>query len=94
MLQFNPNTANNSPLFSCYSTASQSPVAIYRKVTALLGDANGDGDVSLTDVTLTVNYVLNNGEVDGFVFVNADIDGDGEITVTDVMSIVDIILNK
>ena len=94
VLQFNPNTANNSPLFSCYSTASQSPVAIYRKVTALLGDANGDGDVSLTDVTLTVNYVLNNGEVDGFVFVNADIDGDGEITVTDVMSIVDIILNK
>ena len=31
-LQFNPNTSNNNPLFSCYASASQHPVYLFEKV--------------------------------------------------------------
>ena len=32
VLQFNLNASNNNPLFSCYSSASQSPVMLYKEV--------------------------------------------------------------
>ncbi len=34
VLQFNPNTNNNNPLFSCYASASQKPVVLYKEVEA------------------------------------------------------------
>ena len=56
-----------------------------------IGDVNGDGQVSVTDVMAMVGYVL--GSVDsGFVAENADINGDGQISVTDVMALVNKIL--
>ena len=56
-----------------------------------LGDVNGDGQISVTDVMAMVSYVL--GTVnDGFIVENADINGDGQISVTDVMALVKIIL--
>lgn len=94
VMQFNLNAAYNSPLFSCYLSATQSPVTIYRKQKALLGDADGNGEVSLVDVMLTVEYILNDGDVDGFVFANADVVTDEAISLADVMGIVEIILNK
>ena len=94
VMQFNLNATYNSPLFSCYLSATQSPVTIYRKQKALLGDADGNGEVSLVDVMLTVEYILNDGDVDGFVFTNADVVTDEAISLADVMGIVEIILNK
>ena len=94
VMQFNLNAYYNSPLFSCYLSATQSPVTIYRKQKALLGDADGDGEVGLVDVMLTVEYILNDGDVDGFVFTNADVVTDEAISLADVMGIVEIILNK
>ena len=94
VMQFNMNVANNAPLFSCYSSASQLPVTIYRKQKALLGDADGNGEVSLADVMLTVDYILADGDVEDFVFINADIDGDNEISLADIMGIVNIILEQ
>lgn len=64
-----------------------------RGFSGMIGDVNGDGTITVTDVTLLVNYILNNSE-DNFIIENADVNGDGEITVTDVMALVDIILNK
>ncbi len=32
VMQYNPNTSNNNPLFSCYASASQSPVYLFEKV--------------------------------------------------------------
>ena len=69
---------------------------IYRKkaeVTLLMGDANGDGEVSIPDVMLTVGY-SKNGSANNFHFENADMNGDGEISVADVMAIVAIILGN
>ena len=57
------------------------------------GDVNGDGDVSVNDVAMIVNYIL--GVVnDNFIAANADINGDGEIDINDVMGTVSIILGE
>lgn len=58
-----------------------------------IGDANGDGLVSVIDAVATVDYILNNNPSD-FVFDNADVDGSGVISISDVEGIANIILNK
>ncbi len=55
------------------------------------GDANGDGMVNVSDVVITINYILGNNPP-GFVFANADVNGDGVVNVSDVVGIVNIIL--
>ena len=57
----------------------------------LLGDANGDGKVSIADVVAVVNNILGHG-TDEFVFNAANINGDEEITIDDALGIVNIIL--
>ncbi len=57
-----------------------------------LGDANGDGKISITDAVYVVNYVLQQPEAD-FNAVAADVNGDGNITITDAVMIVNMILN-
>ena len=59
----------------------------------LLGDANGDGEVTVTDVSTAVDYILSNST--GFIVMrNADVNCDGEVNISDVTLIVDIILNN
>ena len=94
LLKFNYNYG--SPIFSCYGSGQQD-VMIYRKVVevtpqGLKGDVNGDHDVNLTDVTLTVDYIINN-QTEGFILYNGDMDDNGEITNTDLTSIINLILN-
>ena len=60
----------------------------------LLGDANGDRTVSVTDALQTVNHILNKEDAGEFYFENADPYDDGIITVTDVTAIVSIILGQ
>lgn len=59
----------------------------------LLGDANGDGTITISDAVAVVNYVLGNHS-DIFVFDAANMDGDSEITISDAFAIVNIILNQ
>ena len=59
----------------------------------MMGDANGDGSVSVVDVMMTVNYVLGLNP-EGFHFNNANVVDDNAISVTDVMGIVSIVLGK
>lgn len=55
------------------------------------GDANGDGEVNVSDVTITVGHIL--GEQNElFIADNADINGDKRINITDVAGIVTQIL--
>ena len=55
------------------------------------GDVNGDGDVSVNDVAMIVNYILGVAN-DNIIAANADINGDGEIDINDVMGTVSTIL--
>lgn len=56
----------------------------------LLGDINGDGKLSIKDVSLLISYLLNN-ETE-IVFANADINGDGIISIKDVSPLISMLL--
>ena len=60
---------------------------------SILGDANNDGFINISDVTAIINYILNKNP-EGFVIDNADVNGDGLINMSDVTNIINIILGK
>lgn len=58
----------------------------------VIGDANGDDMINVTDIVSIISYIL--GEADSnFTLAAADINGDGAINVTDIVGVIDIILN-
>ena len=61
--------------------------------TVTLGDANGDGEVTITDGTLLINYLLN-GTASSFNERNADVNGDGEVTITDAIDLINRLINS
>ena len=60
---------------------------------SLIGDANGDKVVDISDVLVTVDYILGK-QVSIFFFKNADVNFSNGIDISDVLGIVDIILGK
>ena len=59
----------------------------------LLGDANGDGMVTVSDVMVTVNKVMGSDSA-VFIWQLADVNRDTLISVVDVMGIVGIVLGN
>ena len=57
--------------------------------TGLRGDLNGDGQVNVTDVSVIINAILGNGQLD---LEAGDLNGDGSLNVTDVTALIHIIL--
>ncbi len=68
-------------------------VTIEKGTAALLGDANEDGFINMSDVTFVINYILGKSP-SPFVFANADVTDDGYINMSDVTAIINIILGK
>ena len=65
----------------------------YFGVTTIMGDANGDGIVSVADANSVVNYFLGNTAVD--IDLNtADVNGDGTITIADANAIVNLYIGQ
>ena len=60
---------------------------------ARLGDVNGDGSVTITDVTMMVAHTLGYQD-SAFNPDNADVNNDGSITITDITETVNFILGK
>ncbi len=60
---------------------------------AATGDVNHDGCVDISDVLLTVDYILGKNPAN-YIPSDGDINHDGEINISDVLSIVDIILGQ
>ena len=56
----------------------------------ILGDANGDGTVSIADVTAIINRI-NDAVTGTFVKEAADVNGDGYISIADVTGVINII---
>ena len=56
-----------------------------------LGDVNGDGDITVTDVMALVDYLLGTS-TEEIIVDNADTNQDGSVSVSDVMRLVDMIL--
>ena len=84
----------NTPAYFCFDDFGAKGIEVLPEKNvdlSLIGDVNGDGSISVIDVTTLVDYILGKNN-DFFVFANADINGDGSITVTDVTSLVSLIL--
>ena len=62
-------------------------------LTATLGDANGSGDVDVSDVVTTVGYITGD-EPKPFIFEAADMNKDQSIDVLDVIGIIQVILSN
>lgn len=58
----------------------------------VLGDANRDGEVTISDAVSIVNSILGNSS-DSFNASAADVNKDGDITISDAVGVVNIILN-
>ena len=92
----------NNDYFSCYGTATlyvpASAAADYRahevwgRFTNIvaLGDANGDGNITISDVTRLIDIVLKGEEAPAW----ADINGDGRINISDVTALIRQILSE
>ena len=60
---------------------------------AVMGDVNGDGRVSVTDVISMNSYILEE-EPAQFIRKVADLNSDGKVTITDMVQVIDIILGR
>lgn len=60
-------------------------------IVSVVGDVNGDGNVTAADVTAIYNWLLNN---DDSSIVNGDQNGDGDITAADVTSVYNFLLGS
>ena len=54
------------------------------------GDVNGDGQVTIADVTELIDSLLSGLEVPTHV---ADVNGDGQVTIADVTELIDMLLS-
>ena len=77
---------------ACWSAGIYSALAIREVVVddgMLLGDVNGDGDVTAADVTALYDFLLNN---DSSALLHGDQNGDGQITSADITAVYDVLL--
>ena len=58
----------------------------------MLGDVDGDGNVSIADVTTLIDHLLG-AAPSSFYEVNADVDDNGNINIADVTALIDMLLN-
>ena len=55
----------------------------------LVGDVNEDGEVTISDVTLLIDYITGN---ESQISPAADINEDGEITIGDLSALIDLLI--
>jgi hypothetical protein len=68
------------------SSASVATMAVNKK-----GDVNGDGLITVADVTAVVDVLLER-QMPNISVSNADINGDGEVTIVDVVEAIHLVL--
>lgn len=61
---------------------------------SVLGDVNGDGEVTPSDYMRVKNHIMNKSKIDGAALTSADVNKDGNITPSDYMNIKNYIMNK
>ena len=84
----------NIGCFNTVQIANPTDVTISQ---GLKGDVNGDGDISIADVTALVNIILGKATPEtnpDYNFEAANVNGDEDISIADVTALVNIILGK
>lgn len=73
---------------------ASNPGYLTEKPAFLLGDVNGDGQITIADVTALVNIILGKDTTGQYNHAAADVNQDNQITIADVTALVNIILGK
>ena len=63
-------------------------------ILVVIGDANGDGKLTITDVVKLQSHVVGRNKLSGAYAKAADINGDGSVTITDVVQAAQITVGK
>ncbi len=88
------NGTYNYCVTALYSEGESEPVCVDATVDYLLiGDANGDGEVNVADVSTVASYIVGYNP-SPFYFENADVNGDGIINVGDITALIYIIYSE
>ena len=59
----------------------------------MAGDVNGDGEVSIGDVTALIDILLGD-HADAETLLRCDVNGDGEASIGDVTALIDMLLSS
>ena len=80
------------PVAAVQSYKNTSPWSNFAEVVGFIngGDFNGDGYMSISDVTSLIEVILRGGDLPPY----ADINGDGIINISDVTALISIVLKK
>lgn len=78
---------------SLYDIHPKNSTATLKIAEAMMGDVNGDGRVSVTDVISMNSYILEEVPAQ-FIRKVADLNNDGKVTITDMVQVIDIILGR
>ena len=87
--------SSSNPMDKTYAHidgGTSNPGYFTAKNAALRGDADGDGEVSISDVSKLTDYLLT-GNASGVNLAGADADQDGEVAIADVSAIIDYLLS-
>ena len=87
------SSAEGIPAYRAFLVSPSFSASTLKAVFPLPGDANDDGNVTVTDIAVVVNEILQLPNTD-ISTDNADANSDGQITVTDIGVIVDMILGN
>ena len=60
----------------------------------ILGDVDGDNELSINDVSVLVGHLMGTIQLTGQAFLNADVDRDNEITINDVSMLLGMVMSK
>ena len=58
----------------------------------LVGDVNGDGEVSIGDVTALIDILLGT-PADADTLIRCEVNGDGEVSIGDITALIDMLLS-
>ena len=94
---FMPSTYNTATLHVPEESLDAYKTAYYWKYfinieaisTVVPGDINGDGTISISDVTGLIDLLLSGVDMPAY----ADVNGDGVVTIKDVTDLIDMLLN-
>ena len=89
-------TYNSGKITAVYAhvDAADNPGYFTYKANFQIGDVNGDGSITIADVTALVNIILGKDTTGQYNHAAADVNGDNSITIADVTALVNIILGK
>ena len=62
---------------------------VYLDLPVIRGDVNGDGAMTISDVTSLIDLLLSGGDIPA----NADVNGDGGVNIKDVTDLIDMLLS-